>query len=217
MTSVSTDTARAGWYRGSGKRIVDVVASAALLIVLSPIVAATALILRVAMGSPVLFKQERAGLHGHPFTLLKFRSMLGTEDDPRQPEDRLTPLGSFLRRTSLDELPELWNVLRGEMSLVGPRPLLVRYNDRYSEEQARRLDVLPGITGWAQVHGRNDTSWSRRLAHDVWYVDNLTAALDAKIVLMTIPAVLGGRGVTTERGTFMPEFTGQTDENHADG
>ncbi len=206
-----TAATKQGWYRRRGKRLADAVVAIVLLVVLSPIVLATATCVWVALGRPVLFRQERAGKDGRSFTLVKFRSMLPQTDvdgHALEPDARLTGFGRFLRGTSLDELPELWNVIRGEMSLVGPRPLLLRYNDRYSVEQARRLDVRPGITGWAQVHGRNDTTWSDRLDRDVWYVDHVSPTTDLLILLKTVPAVLRARGVTPPDEAFMPEFMG---------
>jgi len=198
--------------RSQVKRVFDVIASALLLIVLSPVLLVIALAVRINMGSPVLFKQVRAGLHGCPFTILKFRTMLDAFDhngSPLPDEDRLIPLGRFLRSTSLDELPELVNVLRGDMSLVGPRPLLVEYLDRYTPEQARRHEVKPGITGWAQVNGRNALSWEEKFKLDVWYVDNWSLWLDLKILWLTLVAVLTRKGINAEGHATMPEFTGQ--------
>lgn len=198
--------------RSRVKRVFDVIASALLLIVLSPVLLVIALAVRINMGSPVLFKQVRAGLHGCPFTILKFRTMLDAFDhngSPLPDEDRLTPLGRFLRSTSLDELPELVNVLRGDMSLVGPRPLLMEYLDRYTPEQARRHEVKPGITGWAQVNGRNALSWEEKFKLDVWYVDNWSLWLDLRILWLTCVAVLTRKGINAEGHATMPEFTGQ--------
>lgn len=200
-----------GWYRRGGKHLADAVVATVLFVVLSPLMLATAAGVLVALGSPVFFRQARSGRKGRPFTLIKFRSMLPEKDAAGRmmtPEERLTGFGRLLRRTSMDELPELWNVIRGDMSLVGPRPLLLRYNDRYSSEQARRLDVRPGITGWAQIHGRNDTTWPERLERDVWYVEHLSPGIDLEILFKTVPAVLKGRGVTPEGESFMPEFMG---------
>lgn len=215
MTTETDHTGSKAWYRRRGKRLVDAVAGSLLLILLSPLMLATAAAVFVALGHPVFFMQKRAGERGRPFTLVKFRSMLPETDAGGRmmtPEERLTRFGRFLRRTSLDELPELWNVVRGDMSLVGPRPLLLRYNDRYSSEQATRLDVRPGITGWAQIHGRNDTTWPERLDRDVWYVRHLSPAVDMEILLKTVPAVLKGHGVTPEGESFMPEFRGEASE-----
>ncbi len=199
-----------GIYRRGGKRLFDVAAALLLLIVLLPVILAVALLVLLAMGRPVLFRQRRPGRAGRPFICLKFRTMRepsrnGTQQSDRQ---RLTPFGALLRRTSLDELPELWNVVRGEMSLVGPRPLLMRYLERYSPRQARRHEVRPGITGWAQINGRNALTWEEKLEHDVWYVDQLSPAIDAKILLMTLATVVRGRGVSAADHATMPEFRG---------
>jgi lipopolysaccharide/colanic/teichoic acid biosynthesis glycosyltransferase len=161
------------------------------------------------MGRPVLFRQARPGLHGEPFVLYKFRTMTtGGGGGSLADDDRLTPLGRFLRSTSLDELPELINVVKGDMSVVGPRPLLVRYLTRYSPEQARRHLVRPGLTGWAQVNGRNALTWEEKFAHDVWYVDNWSLKLDLKILQMTMTQVVRGRGVSAPGHATMPEFMG---------
>lgn len=199
-------------YQRFGKRLLDIAASLLALVLLSPILTVTALFVRIKLGSPVLFRQQRPGLHGKPFTLLKFRTM----NDARDPdgnllpdEQRLTPFGQFLRRTSLDELPELFNVLRGEMSLVGPRPLLMQYLERYTSEQMRRHEVKPGITGWAQVNGRNALSWEEKFALDVWYVDHLSFWLDLKIILLTIWKVLRREGISQDGFATMPEFMGR--------
>ena len=181
------------------KRALDVVGAAAGLVVLSPLLAAVAVAVRRNLGSPVLFRQVRPGLHGRPFTILKFRTMR----DPRPGEvwyltneQRLTPLGRFLRQSSLDELPELWNVLRGDMSLVGPRPLLVHYLETYTPSEARRHDVRPGITGWAAVNGRHALRFKERLALDVWYVEHWSLALDLRILVRTVAHVLARKDVT---------------------
>jgi lipopolysaccharide/colanic/teichoic acid biosynthesis glycosyltransferase len=186
------------------KRVLDVVASALGLVVLSPVLLVSALLVRVKLGSPVIFCQSRPGKDGVPFGLRKFRSMLNTPATGDlaavQASDaaRLTPFGRTLRSTSLDELPELFNVLVGDMSLVGPRPLLPEYLSRYNPTQARRHEVRPGITGWAQVNGRNATSWEDRFAMDVWYVDNRSLALDLRILWMTIAAVFDRSGISAE-------------------
>jgi|SRR5690606_6750205 len=196
------------------KRPLDVILSAMALLILSPVLLAIALLVRVGMGSPVLFRQRRPGLHGRPFTILKFRTMTEARDGDGTllPDvDRLTVLGRFLRRTSLDELPELINVLRGDMSLVGPRPLRMHYLDHYTPEQMRRHDVLPGITGWAQVNGRNALTWEEKFALDVWYVDHVSFWLDLKILLMTVLRVLTGDGISQPGHATMPEFTGTED------
>lgn len=198
------------------KRIFDLLFSLLALLVLSPLLALLVLILLIFQGPPLLFTQERPGLGGRIFRLVKFRSMQpspGNEDKPDQDALRITRLGSFLRRTSLDELPELLNVLRGEMSIVGPRPLLVQYLDRYSAEQARRHDLPPGITGWAQVHGRNALTWEQRFALDVWYVDHWSLWLDLRIILMTIGKVLRGEGVSQPGRATMDEFMGSDKDN----
>jgi lipopolysaccharide/colanic/teichoic acid biosynthesis glycosyltransferase len=193
------------------KRSFDMIVAAATLIVLSPVLAGVALAIRIRMGSPVLFRQQRPGLEGRPFELLKFRTMRtppAGADALATDAERLTPLGRFLRSSSLDELPELWNVLRGEMSLVGPRPLLMQYLDRYTTQQARRHLVRPGLTGWAQVNGRNALSWEEKFALDIWYVDNRSMALDLKILLMTVARVFRASGISAEGAATMPEFMG---------
>ena len=175
--------------QGKLKRMMDVIISGAAMIVLCPLLALVALAVRVSMGSPVLFRQTRPGYRATPFTLLKFRTLTDARDaegnllpDPH----RLTPQGNFLRRWGLDELPQLWNVFKGEMSLVGPRPLLTEYLEKYTPEQARRHDVKPGMTGWAQVHGRQDLLFSKRFEMDVWYVDHWSFILDLKLILATL-------------------------------
>ncbi len=184
-----------------------------LLVVLSmplwiPLVAFVALAVRIADGKPVLFRQERAGRHGRPFMMAKFRTMRNGDGDD---ETRLTRLGRFLRASSLDELPELFHVLSGTMSLVGPRPLPTRYLPRYSPEQARRHDVLPGLTGWAQVHGRNLVSWPDKFRYDVWYVDHRSLMLDLKIIFMTFATVLSAHGISSGDAATVAEFTGGGD------
>ena len=198
-----------GWRRPAAKRALDVVGALLALILLSPLLLACALLVRVRLGSPVLFRQQRPGLHGAPFKLLKFRTMTeayGADGRLLPDGERLTPLGRCLRSTSLDELPELVNVLRGDMSLVGPRPLLTDYLPHYSAEQARRHEVRPGITGWAAVRDRNATSWERRLQLDVWYVDHWTLGLDLKILLRTVVKVLKREGISAEGHATMPRF-----------
>ncbi len=188
------------------KRALDILASAAGLILLSPVLAVTAVLVRILIGSPVLFRQVRPGFSERPFTLLKFRTMLEERDSKGEPLPdlhRLTPFGRFLRRLSLDELPELWNVLKGDMSLVGPRPLLMRYLPYYSPRARLRFTVPPGITGWSQIHGRNESSWDERLANDVWYVDHAGLALDLKILLATIARVFRGSGVVVDPHSIM--------------
>ena len=193
------------------KRIFDVVVSAAGLVLLAPLMGIIAILIRIQMGRPVLFRQMRPGLHGKPFTILKFRTML----DPRPGEElletdaaRLTSLGKLLRSWSLDELPELWNVLKGDMSLVGPRPLLMEYLEKYSPEQKRRMEVKPGLTGWAQVKGRNAIGWDEKFRLDVWYVDHRGFWLDLWILLATVPAVLIGRGVSAPGEATTRAFMG---------
>lgn len=214
----STDTSSpvgASYYRRWGKPVLDRALAVAGLIALSPVMAGVAAAVAARLGRPVLFRQERPGFGGRPFAMLKFRTMTDARDDEGRllPDtERLTPLGRLLRSTSLDELPELWNVLKGEMSLVGPRPLLMEYLGRYTPEQARRHDVRPGITGWAQVHGRNGLGWDERLALDVWYVDHVSLALDLRILLATVGVVLRRKGVSAEGHATMPEFAGTTAE-----
>jgi lipopolysaccharide/colanic/teichoic acid biosynthesis glycosyltransferase len=193
------------------KRLTDIVLSAAGLIVLAPVLIAVAAAVAAALGRPVFFRQVRPGLHGKPFRLIKFRTMLDSVDSDGNPLDdaqRLTRFGRLLRSSSLDELPELWNVLTGDMSLVGPRPLLVRYLPLYSPDQARRHDVRPGLTGWSQVNGRNALGWPEKLALDTWYVDNRSFALDLKILVMTVAKVLSRSGIAAEGSETMPEFRG---------
>jgi len=193
------------------KRLVDVVVAGVGLVVLSPLLAVVALLVRLRLGPPVLFVQVRPGWRGAPFRLLKFRTMT----DRRGPDgallpdaDRLTGLGRALRASSLDELPELVNVLRGDMSLVGPRPLLMEYLDLYTPEQARRHEVRPGITGWAQVNGRNDTTWDDRFAHDLYYVEHRSMRLDLEILKRTVTQVFRGAGVSQRGEATMARFTG---------
>jgi lipopolysaccharide/colanic/teichoic acid biosynthesis glycosyltransferase len=186
-------------FQRAVKRAFDISVSAAGLVVLSPLLLASAGAIRATMGSPVLFTHERPGRGEKLFTLFKFRTMRAPKEGEgvwfRTDEERLSPLGRFLRSSSIDELPELWNVLRGDMSLVGPRPLLSEYLPRYTPEQRRRHDVRPGITGWAQVHGRQTIMFSKRLDYDLWYVDNWSLWLDVKILLLTVRDVLGSKGV----------------------
>jgi lipopolysaccharide/colanic/teichoic acid biosynthesis glycosyltransferase len=191
------------------KRALDLVVALAALVLLAPILLGIALAVRIGLGRPVLFRQQRPGLGGRPFALLKFRTMADARDAAGQPlpdDRRLTPLGQLLRRTSLDELPELINVLKGDMSLVGPRPLLIDYLPHYSPEQARRHEVRPGLTGWAAVNGRNATSWEQRLAQDVWYVDHRSFALDCRILLMTVVKVIRQEGISQDGHATMPRF-----------
>jgi len=199
------------------KRVVDIVGASVGIILLAPVMLAVALLVLLTMGRPVLFRQQRPGLRGKPFTLYKFRTMRDarTASGELLPDDlRLTTFGKWLRSTSLDELPELFNVLKGEMSLVGPRPLLMEYLPRYSPEQARRHEVKPGITGWAQVNGRNALTWEEKFRMDVWYVDHWNLWLDMKIVLLTIWKVLKREGINAEGCATMPVFTGNTTQEN---
>ena len=185
-------------FQRAVKRTFDVAVSATALVVLSPVMAAAAVAIRATMGSPVLYSAERPGYREKLFRIHKFRTMRATRPGEvyfRTDEERLTPLGRFLRSSSIDELPELWNVLKGEMSLVGPRPLLTEYLPRYTAEQHRRHEVRPGITGWAQVNGRQTAMFSKRLEYDVWYVDNWSLRLDLKILAMTVRDVFAAKGV----------------------
>jgi lipopolysaccharide/colanic/teichoic acid biosynthesis glycosyltransferase len=196
------------------KRAFDIVVSAVALLVAAIPMAALAVAIRFTMGSPVLFRQVRPGLGGRTFTILKFRTM---RDGDEPDAERITRLGRFMRETSLDELPELLNVLRGDMSLVGPRPLLVAYLDRYTPEQARRHEVRPGLTGLAQVSGRNATTWDQRFALDVEYVDTRSFALDLRIIGRTVRAVLAREGIAADGHATMPEFLGDAGGPDGDG
>lgn len=201
---MSVESARA-------KRAMDLIVSISALALGAPLLLAVALAVRIALGSPVLFRQTRAGLHGKPFALLKFRTMTDARDARGEllPDaDRLTPFGRWLRSASLDELPTLWNVVRGDMSLVGPRPLLMDYLPLYSPSQARRLHVRPGITGWAQVNGRNALTWDRKFDLDVWYVDRASLRLDVRILLLTLKKVVSREGISAPGAATMPRFTG---------
>ncbi|MGE4554367.1 MAG: sugar transferase [Desulfovibrionaceae bacterium] len=204
----------------AAKRLLDLALTIPALALLSPVLLAVALAVRLGLGPGVLFRQPRPGLHGRPFTMLKFRTMRRPAPGREAPEydaERLTRLGRFLRRTSLDELPELLNVLAGHMSLVGPRPLLMQYLSRYNAHQARRMDMPPGITGWAQVNGRNALSWEEKFDLDVWYVDHWSLGLDLKILAMTVGGVLSGRGVSQPGAATMREFMGSTPETTKQG
>jgi sugar transferase EpsL len=201
----------ASLYSCCGKRLLDLALTLPLTVLLSPALALITLMVRLNLGSPVLFRQRRPGLRGKPFNLYKFRTM----NEPRDAHgsllpdaDRLTRLGRFLRGTSLDELPELLNVLKGEMSLVGPRPLLMHYLQLYTPEQMRRHDVKPGITGWAQTHGRNALTWERKFALDVWYVDNHSLLLDVKIMALTVWKILSREGINQPGQATAEEFKG---------
>lgn len=193
------------------KRILDFVFAMLLLILVWPIMLCAAIAIRVSSRGPVIFRQRRPGKDGKVFTVYKFRTMrVETEKDGRPLSDmeRMTKVGSFLRKTSIDELPQLFNILRGEMSFIGPRPLLIQYLDYYTPEQMRRHEVTPGISGWAQVNGRNAISWEDRFKLDVWYVDNISFLLDAKIFFMTIKNVFSRSGINSSGGDTMPLFTG---------
>lgn len=197
------------------KRIFDILVSAIALATLLPVIVVVALIIRRKLGYPLLFRQVRPGKDGRPFEMIKFRTMLDTvgEDGVALLDsERMTSSGQFLRSTSLDELPELWNVLKGDMSLVGPRPLLMEYLPLYSEEQYRRHEVRPGVTGWAQVNGRNAISWEDKFKLDVWYVDNRSFWLDLKILFLTVKKVLVRDGISGEGEATMSKFTGNSDK-----
>ncbi len=193
------------WQR-RGKRFLDVTMAAVALVLLAPVLAAVACLIRIRMGTPVLFRQERAGIHKKSFMVVKFRTM----GDGKGPDGtllpdrlRLTPLGVLLRKTSLDELPQLWNVLKGDVSLVGPRPLPLHYLPYFTDRECLRFSVIPGITGWAQIHGRNEASWSERFARDVWYVQHWSVMLDLRILARTVLQVLTSKGVVTDARSIM--------------
>ena len=194
------------------KRLTDLVVGTVVVLTLSPILLGLALVVRIILGSPVFFRQSRPGFDGRPFSLLKFRTMRNATDTQGAPlpdDHRLTSFGRFLRATSLDELPELFNVLRGDMSLVGPRPLLMEYLPLYTPEQARRHEVRPGITGWAQVNGRNAITWNEKFALDVWYVDNRSLLLDIKILAMTVARVISREGISQPGHVTAEKFRGE--------
>jgi sugar transferase EpsL len=200
-----------GLYRKYGKRLMDLALTVPALVLLSPVIAVVTLLVRLRLGTPVFFLQPRTGQHGRPFTLVKFRTMTDARDAEGNllPSiERLTRFGQVLRSTSLDELPTLLNILRGQMSLVGPRPLLLRYLDRYSPEQMRRHEVMPGITGWAQINGRNALSWEEKFALDVWYVEHQSLWLDVRILAVTARIILKRQGISPGNRAIMPEFTG---------
>lgn len=197
------------------KRLLDLLFASIVSFIFAPIIMVLILLVRFKLGSPVLFKQQRPGWLAKPFFVYKFRTMNNHKNDKGEllPDvERLTNFGKWLRSTSLDELPSLWNVLKGEMSLVGPRPLLMEYLPLYNAEQARRHDVKPGITGWAQVNGRNAISWDEKFKLDVWYIDNQSFYLDVKIILLTIKKVLFRDGVNAKGEATMPKFTGNTSQ-----
>jgi lipopolysaccharide/colanic/teichoic acid biosynthesis glycosyltransferase len=206
-------------YRRIVKRLIDIVLSLAAIILLSPVLAVLAILVRIKLGSPVIFRQQRPGYQGRIFGLMKFRTMTDERDDNGEllpDEVRLTDFGKKLRSTSLDELPEFINILKGDMSFVGPRPLLVQYLPLYNEEQAHRHDVLPGLTGWAQVNGRNAISWEQKFEYDVWYTRNISFLLDLKIVFMTVGSVLKRSGISSETSATMEFFTGTPAEDRND-
>ena len=203
------------FYEKIGKRTLDLGISIPAIVVLAPVAAAVGVAVRAKLGAPVLFRQQRPGQDEKLFELAKFRTMSDERDASGEllPDDeRLAGLGAVLRRTSLDELPTLWNVVRGDMSLVGPRPLLVRYLDRYTPEQRRRHEVRPGVTGWAQVNGRNAISWEEKFELDAWYVENLSLRTDLAILFRTLMQVIGQRDISAEGHATMPEFMGSDDE-----
>lgn len=195
------------------KRLLDIILSALILTVLSPVLLVVGVTIFLSYGRPIFFKHTRPGKHGKPFTLIKFRSMKDAYDKDGNllPDaQRITRFGNFIRRTSIDELPGFYNVLRGDMSLVGPRPLLMRYLGRYSVEQARRHDVLPGVTGWAQINGRNAISWDEKFMLDLWYIDHWSFWLDIKIIFLTIWKVIKGRDISQPGRATMDEFMGNS-------
>ena len=201
---------QSGWRRAV-KRAADIAMATTAIVAASPAIAVAAVSIRATMGTPVVFRQPRPGEVGKVLEVYKCRTMRDAKPGEQGPEHdaaRITRLGAFLRRSSIDELPQLVNILRGEMSLVGPRPLVTQYLSRYSEEQMRRHDVLPGLTGWAQVHGRNTISWDEKFAKDTWYVDNWGLRLDAKVLLKTVGMVLRGDGISSDGHATMPEFMG---------
>ena len=193
------------------KRFIDISASLCALILLAPVMAIVAWNIRKKLGSPVLFRQVRPGRDGKPFEMVKFRTMrdaVDSDGNPLEDAQRMTPFGAFLRASSLDELPELWNVLKGDMSLVGPRPLLMEYLPLYSAEQNRRHELRPGVTGWAQVNGRNALSWDEKFKLDIWYVDNQSLWLDLRIIFMTVKKVVVKEGISASGEVTMSKFTG---------
>lgn len=201
------------------KRLFDIIASASGLIILSPVFLILAYLIRKNLGTPVFFTQERPGKDGKPFKMIKFRSMRDAVDkdgNPLPDSERLTPFGKKLRAASLDELPELWNVLKGDMSLVGPRPLLMSYLPLYNDFQFRRHEMRPGVTGWAQVNGRNAISWDEKFAYDIWYIDHFSLWFDMKILFLTIKKVFIKEGISAEGEATMPYFTGN-DSNEQKG
>ena len=206
---------KAGFYEKYIKRLLDIVLSGCALIVLSPLLLVTAILVRVKLGSPVIFCQERPGKDEKIFKLHKFRSMSDARDETGAllpDEERLTGFGKKLRALSIDELPELWNIFKGDMSIVGPRPLLVKYLPRYNEEQHHRHDVMPGLTGWAQVNGRNALLWEDKFRLDVWYSEHVSFLLDVKVILLTVKCVLHHEGISGGSSATMEEFRGTPEE-----
>lgn len=198
-------------YRHGVKRSLDLLLGSSLAVLLSPLLVALAILVRIKLGRPVLFRQQRPGKNGKTFTMVKFRTMTDARDQTDRPlpdADRLPAFGAWLRSTSLDELPELWNVIVGDMSLVGPRPLLVDYVQLYSARHSRRHEVRPGITGWAQIQGRNALSWHERFEMDLWYIDNVTFSLDMGILVRTLKGVVRREGISAEGEATMPPFLG---------
>ena len=201
------------FYKSVGKRAFDLAAAGAALLILSPVILVLAATITLKLGPPVLFRQERTGWRRRAFHIIKFRSMLDTVDAQGHAlpdHERLTPFGAWLRASSLDELPGLWNIVRGEMSIVGPRPFIHQYDTLYSPGQARRFEVRPGITGWAQVNGRNALTWPEKFALDVWYVENQSLWLDIKIILATVRGVFRQHGINSADAATMPPFQGET-------
>ncbi len=198
------------------KRLMDLLAAVLIVLLCSPVLLVVAILIRWRLGSPVLFRQMRPGRDGKPFTIAKFRTMrdaVDAEGNPLPDDVRLTKLGKWLRRLSIDELPQMWNVLKGEMSLVGPRPLLMRYVERYNEHQTRRMDMPPGITGWAQIKGRNALSWDDKFDFDVYYIENFSIWLDIKILLLTVVKVFRREGVSQDGHATMEEFMGNSNSS----
>lgn len=197
------------------KRLIDLVLASLGLVLFAPIIIVVAILVMVTLGNPIIFKQLRPGLNCIPFHIYKFRTMTNEQDNNGQylsDAHRLTSFGRFLRSTSMDELPALWNVLIGQMSLVGPRPLLMEYLPLYSQEQNRRHSVKPGITGWAQINGRNAISWEEKFEHDIWYIDNQSTWLDIKILFLTLKKVFIRNGINAENSATMPKFTGKNQQ-----
>jgi lipopolysaccharide/colanic/teichoic acid biosynthesis glycosyltransferase len=197
------------------KRVFDIFCSLIISFIALPIIFLLIIISKITIGSPIFFKQERAGLNGKIFYIIKFRTMKSLKDENGKllpDNERLTEFGRFLRSTSLDEIPELINVIKGDMSLVGPRPLLKEYLDLYSPVQARRHDVRPGLTGWAQINGRNNLTWNEKFEKDIWYVDNQSMFMDIKILILTIKKIITKEGISAKNNEFMPPFTGNNDE-----